>query len=272
MLTRLRTLALPAMAVVILGGCVSSFEPTGEPGPGGGDPGGGDPPGEGDPGGGGEDPGGDPGGEDPGTPPPPAEFDIAADTLTADLALGETKAFSISVTSVNAFAGPVTVSALDLPASWTVTFSPSADVTVPANGVGSVMAIVEIPTDAEATTANVRFSGTGTPGTHETPVAITVKPELTLHIPAGSVDNPDNAFGPGGRVAVRYVAPGTKVRWVNDDTVPHRIHATDGGAGLDHQPNNMGTGGSYEVTMTQRGTFEYNCHIHAQMRGVLVVE
>ena len=81
------------------------------------------------------------------------------------------------------------------------------------------MAIVEIPTDAEATTATVRFSGTGTPGTHEAPVAVTVKPELTLRIPAGSVDNPENSFGPGGQVTVRYVAPGTKIRWVNDDTV-----------------------------------------------------
>jgi plastocyanin len=100
---------------------------------------------------------------------------------------------------------------------------------------------------------------------------VNVKPELVIRIPAGSVDNPDNSFGPGGQLAVRYIAPGTKVTWLNTDNVPHRIHADDQN-GFNHQEGEMsGNGGSYTVTVDAPGVYNYNCHIHSQMQGTLVV-
>ena len=231
-----------------------------------------DPPGDpgnpGDPGGGGDEETGGGGGGSGGTSGPSADFSIGLDVTSADLALGETTQIAVTVRSLNHFSGTVTLSTVGLPASWQVVFTPSAEVTVPADGTAAATAIVTIPTDAEATTATVQVAGSGEPGDRTSDLMVAVRPELVLHIPPNALNNPDQAFG--GTVTVRYLAPGTRVVWLNDDNVVHQIHA-DGAGGLDHQPDTMGNGESYTVTIVAPGTYDYNCHIHPQMTGRLVV-
>jgi plastocyanin len=62
------------------------------------------------------------------------------------------------------------------------------------------------------------------------------------------------------------------------DSIQHRIHA-DGTGGLAHEPNNMAAapavgqvGGSYTQTLTATGTINFNCHIHAGMKGQIMVQ
>lgn len=63
------------------------------------------------------------------------------------------------------------------------------------------------------------------------------------------------------------IAPGTAVRWINRDNVPHTA-TSDVGA---FDSGTLDTGGTFEFTFTEAGRFVYHCEIHAEMRGVVVV-
>jgi plastocyanin len=248
------TLALGAL------GCTGSF--VGEPGGGGGD--------DGD-----DDIGpGNPDAAAPALPDagPPPSFTLGIEPAAAELVLGETRTFTVTVTPEHGFTGAVDLAVAGALPSWLASFdAPTVNVT----GATPVTATLtlQIPTSAEAGDAMLAVSGAAGALERSSPASdVTVKPELVIRIPQGSVENPENSFGPGGQLTVRFVAPGTKVTWVNDDSVNHRIHA-DGINGFDHQPNEMNAqGGSYTVTIQAPGTYDYNCHIHGQMRGTLVVQ
>jgi plastocyanin len=246
------------LSLALAAGCTGSF--TGGPGGGGG----------------GDDDGITPGAPDASPVPvpdagPPPSYTMAIDPPAAELVLGETTTFTITITPEHGFTGPVTLAATGAMASWQATFdSPSVNVT-DANPVTATLTLA-IPTDGEAGDAMLAVSGDASAGQKTTaPSAVTVKPELVIHIPANALNNPDNAFGAGGQIKTRFIAPGTKVTWVNDDAVAHRIHG-DGVNGLDHEPNNMGPGSSYSVTLQAPGIYNYYCHIHPQMVGTLVVQ
>jgi plastocyanin len=61
---------------------------------------------------------------------------------------------------------------------------------------------------------------------------------------------------------------GTTVRWTNHDEEPHTVTSAQGVFGS--------TGLSHEETFTQmftrRGTYEYFCALHPQMRATVVVK
>jgi plastocyanin len=216
------------------------------------------------------------GGDDtqpPASPPdagPPADYALAVSPISAELVLGETRTFTVTITGANGFSGPVALAATGIPATWSAKFEP-ATVEVAAGTPGTATLTLSIPTDAEIATGMLDVAGSAAPGErHASKADIVVKPEIVIRIPQGSVDNPENSFGPNGQVRVRYVAPGTKITWVNDDAVNHRIHA-DGAGGIQHQQGEIPPGGSYTDTITGAGVIDYNCHIHGQMKGRLVV-
>jgi plastocyanin len=63
------------------------------------------------------------------------------------------------------------------------------------------------------------------------------------------------------------IAPGTTVRWINDDETPHTVAADDAGfvsPGLD-------TGDHYERTFDKEGDITYFCSVHPFMKGVVHV-
>lgn len=70
------------------------------------------------------------------------------------------------------------------------------------------------------------------------------------------------------------ITKGTKVTWVNDDSVQHNIVATDAGntGGLPTQNSLFGKGGSYSFTFDAAGSFKYHCTPHPFMTGTVIVE
>ena len=71
------------------------------------------------------------------------------------------------------------------------------------------------------------------------------------------------------------VAPGTTVRWINNDTVPHTVTeaGTEGGLSVNKFDSGVfGPGQTYEHTFDQSGTFKYYCTIHPFMSGEVIVK
>jgi plastocyanin len=65
------------------------------------------------------------------------------------------------------------------------------------------------------------------------------------------------------------ITPGTKVTFVQEDSIVHNATAT--GANAFHTPN-LNVGQKYTVTFTKAGTYNYICTIHpTQMHGTIVV-
>ena len=67
--------------------------------------------------------------------------------------------------------------------------------------------------------------------------------------------------------ATLTVAPGTTVRFVNDDGEAHTVTAVDksfDSAGMD-------MGDTWTHTFTKPGTYSYFCALHPYMKGIIVV-
>jgi plastocyanin len=62
------------------------------------------------------------------------------------------------------------------------------------------------------------------------------------------------------------VETGAEVTWVNEDDFPHNVHLLD--ADTTHD---LGIGDSASVTFDEAGEFDYECSIHPQMKGRVVV-
>lgn len=201
---------------------------------------------------------------------PPPSYALAVDPPLVDLVLGERTSVAITLTSEHGYTGPVTLGLSGMPASWQASFSPAPVVTLAPGAVATATLELVIPTDGEAMSANVEITATQGALAEAAAVTVTVEPELIMRVPINAVNMGAEAFG-NGATTVRYFAPGTRITWVNEDVVPHRIHA-DGINGLDHQDDDMAPGGgSYTVTINAPGTYGYSCHIHPNMTGVLVV-
>lgn len=61
------------------------------------------------------------------------------------------------------------------------------------------------------------------------------------------------------------VAPGDTVVWVNRDVVPHSVTA-EGGTWPAHK---LEEGQSWEMVVTDGGTFPYFCEYHPEMQGLV---
>ena len=78
-----------------------------------------------------------------------------------------------------------------------------------------------------------------------------------------TVEMRNNAFNP----AQLSVAPGTTVRFVNNDTVPHTATADNGAFDTEElQP-----GYSMDVFLDGEGTVPYHDELHPEMKGTIVV-
>ncbi len=64
------------------------------------------------------------------------------------------------------------------------------------------------------------------------------------------------------------IAPGTAVRWVNQDPSPHAIAMEGGRSGSSGQ---IAPGQAHTFTFQDAGTFTYRCGVHPTMLGVLIV-
>jgi plastocyanin len=77
----------------------------------------------------------------------------------------------------------------------------------------------------------------------------------------------DNFFEP----QQASVSAGTTVKWTNDGQVAHTVTKT-GGPGDEFDSASIEPGGDFETEVTEAGTIEYVCTIHAGQMGTLKVE
>jgi amicyanin len=63
------------------------------------------------------------------------------------------------------------------------------------------------------------------------------------------------------------VKVGSTVRWVNQDSVPHRILFVEGADSRVLAPSQ-----SWSNKFDKAGTYDYACTIHPAMQGIVIVE
>jgi plastocyanin len=63
------------------------------------------------------------------------------------------------------------------------------------------------------------------------------------------------------------IAPGTTVRWVNHDDIPHTVVE----AGKAFRSKVLDTDDSFSMTFTSSGSFAYFCSLHPHMTGKVIV-
>jgi plastocyanin len=96
--------------------------------------------------------------------------------------------------------------------------------------------------------------------------AFAVAPSFAADSPAlATVDISKFLFGPKELT----VAPGTTVRWVNHDEVPHTVATPDKAKGFASKA--LDTDDKFETTFTAEGDFNYICTVHPFMTGVVHV-
>jgi plastocyanin len=85
------------------------------------------------------------------------------------------------------------------------------------------------------------------------------------------IDAAQNQFVPGTVI----VDVGTKVTWINKDSVAHNVEksadALDFGAKFGADASVFGPGQSYSFTFPKAGTYFYTCTIHTLMSGKVEV-
>ena len=125
------------------------------------------------------------------------------------------------------------------------------------------------PNDIEASPTQTTDAVQRTGGAATDPTTVpaeTIAPaESTTPAPNSTttVEMRDNAFNP----AQLNVAPGTTVRFVNNDTVPHTATADNGL----FDTGELQPGYSFDVFLDGAGTVPYHCELHPEMQGSIVV-
>ena len=88
-------------------------------------------------------------------------------------------------------------------------------------------------------------------------------PQTTSSVSANTILIKNFAFDP----ASITVKVGSTVRWVNQDSVPHRILFADGA-----DSTVLAGSQSWSRKFDQDGTYDYACTIHPTMQGIVIVE
>ena len=92
---------------------------------------------------------------------------------------------------------------------------------------------------------------------------------LSVSVAADAVATVDiSVFAFGPREIT--IAPGSKVRWVNHDQVPHAVASAQGQEKV-IASKAMDTDGRYEATFSKEGDYAYYCTVHPFMTGVVHV-
>ena len=125
------------------------------------------------------------------------------------------------------------------------------------------------PNDIEASPTQTTYAVQETGGAATDPTTVpaetTAPAESTTPDPNSptTVDISNHAFNP----AQLNVAPGTTVRFVNNDTEPHTATADNGlfDTGV------LQPGSSFDVFLDGSGTVAYHCELHPDMQGSIVV-
>jgi plastocyanin len=88
-------------------------------------------------------------------------------------------------------------------------------------------------------------------------------PQTTSSVSDNTIRIKNFAFDPA-RITMKV---GSTARWVNQDSVPHRILFADGADSTVLAPSQ-----SWSRKIDQAGTYDYACTIHPAMQGTVIVE
>jgi plastocyanin len=211
---------------------------------------------------------------------PPAmtgSLNLSLDSTSASLRMNDSKDLTLTVTPQDGFDGIVTLAAENLPAGVTATFTPPGGML---SGTAPMTVKVTLKSASDTKpAAGMALDLKATSGTitATTPLTVDVTAELLVIIPKGvdigTSSNPDlTAFG-AQSIQTYFVTPGTKVTFINEDSINHEIHS-DGTLGISHEGGPLMADGanSYTQTFNGSGTFNFRCHIHPNMKGQIVVQ
>jgi plastocyanin len=211
------------------------------------------------------------------TGPPAAAgtISLSAASTSESLRLNDSKDLVVSVMPAGGFNGMVVYSLVDAPAGVTATFDPPSAMV---SALTTTTLTLKTSSDFKPATG-IALKIKGTSGTIEgiAPLTLDVTAELLVRIAKGVAIGTNaapnlTAFG-AQSIPTIFVAPGTKVTFVNDDTINHEIHS-DGTLGVKHEggPLTANAGNAYTQTFNGAGTFNFRCHIHPNMKGQIVVK
>lgn len=229
-----------------------------------------------DSGGGGSDSGGG-GGSDGGVTLPDsglatASFDIMLDKAAVDVELRNQVDVQVTVAPKN-FTGAVTVDVTGMSAG--VTFK-LASATLNVSGTTGATTLLTLSTTSDVAPAlnNLTVKATSGATTASAPLALNVKPILTIIVPTnvdalkGTPGNPTkNVFGD---FPIVITAPANiantpvEVRFFNKDSVAHEIHAAQAGAGFPHDPGTFPSNSLDPQKRLVTATGTYGFYLHDQ--------
>ncbi|HEY5928183.1 MAG TPA: hypothetical protein VIV11_41130 [Kofleriaceae bacterium] len=225
-------------------------------------------------GGGGGGGGGDGSGSGSGSNTNTPRITASIDKATVSTELGKTETVAVTINSVNAFTGAVTLtpSVMDGTTAltgWTITATPpSVDLT--ADSSQTVMLSVKVPTDTAALAPTLNIDLASSAPAVSVTSALTVANQVTVSFTAGMGAGAPHQGLPSPNTPLRIRA-GAKIVFQNSDTIQHVIHA-DGG--INHQNTGQGQPGTaYTVTPDDSAT--WYCHSHeggGTARPVLLVQ
>ena len=204
-------------------------------------------------------------------------FDIMLDKTAVDVELRNSVDVQVTVAPKN-FTGAVTVDVTGMSAG--VTFK-LASATLNVSGTTGATTVLTVMTKSDVAPAlnNLMVKATSGSNSATAPLAVTVKPLITITIPTnvdalkGTGGNPSkNAFGD---FPIIITAPANiantpvEVKFLNKDSAPHCIHAGQAGQGFPHDPTTNGVCNTLTATnqfdaqkrlVTATGTYGFYLH------------
>ncbi|HEX3766694.1 MAG TPA: hypothetical protein VHW23_48720 [Kofleriaceae bacterium] len=191
------------------------------------------------------------------------------DRATVSTELGKEEVVTLTFSSVNSFAGNVTVApsltdgtGAALTAGGLTVAGPTS-VALTANGTASEMYTVTIPTDATATqmSANLKLDVASSAGTKSYTSAFTIAPVYTITYAAGLAAN--TAMHPMTKEKIS-LKKGAKISLHNADTT---VHVTHGDGGFKHEdiPTGGQPNGTYVIdtsALAVNTSGSVGCHSH----------
>jgi plastocyanin len=213
--------------------------------------------------------------------PQTADFVITA-AGSADIELRDSTDVSLTI-APNGYMGVVSLSLMNVPGDVDASVSPMS-VTLDGTSDETVTVTVTSASNSESGAFAISVLGTVPEGQASGDVAVTIEPVITITIPqdlAGYASNPADttAFGDYPTVIkapanISEANPVT-VKFFNDDTAPHEIHADQDGAGFGHGQGSIAPGSFDPVVrqVNQTGEFGYYPHdIGTTILGMIVIE
>ena len=198
-------------------------------------------------------------------------MEASIDKTTVSTELAKTETVTVTLTSVNGYAGDVMLAATlkdatDAPLS-NVNLTGPTSVTLAADGTATAAYMIQVPTDATGSvmTGTLRVAVTSSGGNKDFSSAVTVNNIYTVDYPAGTGGTPANHPNAGMNITIRR---GTILRFPNHDTIDHIIHG-DNQKGFQHENQSLGVDGlpgrTYDmptIAIPPGTTGTVGCHTH----------